>query len=237
MKISLIIPYYESPEMIQKQIETVLDYPEDYEIILIDDCSKRFPLIPEHDRIKYYRIDTDIPWNREGVRNLGATVAQHDMIMQIDTDHIFPKESAEDLLSLQLNKYSWYRFPRYRIGKADETRKKDTIPDDAEFGKIKPHIDSYLCSKLVYWEVGGYNENYSGCLGGGGPFLQRMKQVAGDPILLPNNVRLNVYTRDKIKDASVSDLSRDKTEFKKRRKMYGSKKAENHLRFEWYKLN
>jgi len=223
--------------MIQKQIETVLEYPEDYEIILIDDCSKRFPLLPEHDRIKYYKIGTDIPWNREGVRNLGATVAKNDFIMQIDTDHIFPKESAEDLLSLQLDKYSWYRFPRYRIGKADETRKKDTIPDDAEFGKIKPHIDSYLCSKLVYWEVGGYNENYSGCLGGGGPFLQRMKQVAGEAKLLPANIRLNVYTRDKIKDASVSDLSRDKAEFKKRRKQYGSKKAENCLRFDWYKLN
>ena len=159
------------------------------------------------------------------------------MLIQIDTDHIFPKESAEDLLSLQLSDYSWYRFPRYRIGKADETRKKDQIPDNADFGKIKPHIDSYLCSKLVYWEVGGYNENYSGCLGGGGPFLKRMKEVAGEPILLPENIRLNVYTRDKIKDASVSDLSRDKTEFKKRRKLYGSKKAENPLRFDWCKLN
>ena len=52
-----------------------------------------------------------------------------------------------------------------------------------------------MCSKLVYWEVGGYNENYSGCLGGGGPFLQRMKMVAGEAKLLPNTLLDKFYAQ------------------------------------------
>jgi len=122
------------------------------------------------------------------------------------------------------------------VGFADDTRKKDTIPDDQAYGAIKPHIDSYLCTKNLYWEAGGYNEEYSGCLGGGGPFLKRMAEVSGPAKVLPENIYLEVYTRSVIKDASVWDLSRDKTEFKKRKKIFGHKKSEKCLNFDWHKV-
>lgn len=237
--ITVIIPYYESPLMLQKQLDTVAKYPDQYEIIIVDDCSKQFPaekVISKKNKVKLYRIDTDIPWNREGARNLGATVAANNTIIQIDTDHVLPGHCAENLLHIFLDAKCWYRFPRFRVGAADDTRKKDTIPDSQEYGPIKPHIDSYLCTKKLYWKVGGYNEDYSGCLGGGGPFLKRMGEIAGAPRLLPDDIYLEVYTKHVINDASVRDLSRDKTEFRRRKQLYGTQKGKNPLRFNWHQI-
>jgi len=238
MNITLIIPYYRSPLMIQKHLEVIDAYPPGYRVIIVDDCS------PEpaeecigrgHENLELYRIDTDIPWNREGARNLGAHLADTEWIIHVDTDHILPVDCAISLLEEDLDPSAWYRFSRFRVGKADDTRKKDAIPDDLEYGPVKPHIDSYLCTRDMYWEAGGYNEDYSGCLGGGGPFLKRMKKTCGEPIVF-YDIFLEVYTRDKFPDASVSDLSRDKTEFKNRQRKIGRRKGKNPLRFDWRKI-
>lgn len=237
-KITLIIPYYRAPLMLQKQLDTIKDYPDGFEVIIVDDCSPEpaKDIIPKSYKGQLYRIDTDIPWNREGARNLGALIADTRWIIHIDTDHILRVSCAKRLLETEVNLNHWYRFPRFRVGKADDTRKKDAIPEDQDYGPIKPHIDSYLCTRRLYWKAGGYNEDYSGCLGGGGPFLKRMIVVGGEAGLLPDDVFLEVYTRDVIKDASVWDLSRDKTEFKERKRRLGIKKAKNLLRFEWQRL-
>ena len=244
MNITLIIPYYRAPLMLEKQLEVIRSYPSEYRVIIVDDCSlepaenvlAEYPHI--HGRppgIDLYRIDTDIPWNREGARNLGVHLAETPWIIHIDIDHILNPHSAEALLEKDLHPAKWYRFPRFRVGRSDDTRKKDAIPDDQEYGPVKPHIDSYLCTKALYWDAGGYNEDYSGTLGGGGPFLKRMADVGGDPILL-DDVSLEVYTRSMVPDASVSDLSRDKTEFKRRKRGVGKRKGENPLRFKWRKI-
>lgn len=239
-EITLIIPYYRAPLMLSQHLQVIKNYPEQLRVVLVDDCSPE-PAEEVIDGWKspnfsLYRIDTDLAWNREGARNLGATVAETDWIIQIDTDHLLQHNSAALLLSYPIERYVWYRFPRYRVGKADETRKKDTIPEDQEYGEIKPHIDSYLCTKDMYWKAGGYNEDFVGFLGGGGQFLKMMKLIAGEPELLPNDIYLEVYTRHVIPDASVSDLSRDKMAFKKKRKEIGLVRAKNPLRFKWHKV-
>src|SRR5690606_34720310 len=108
----------------------------------------------------------------------------------------------------------------------DETRRKDAIPDDCEFGRIREHIDSYLVTKEIYWKAGGYDERYSGCLGGGSPFLEQLG-IAAPMKLLPEDVHLHVYTRHVIPDASISTLSRDTSEYKRRRAMIGKVKGKN----------
>jgi len=235
--ITLILPYYRGPLMLQKQLETIKHYSRNIKVIIVDDCSPE-PASSLITKVNFsgqlYRIDTDIPWNREGARNLGAYFADTQWIMHVDTDHTLPYECAEKLLRAPISPDQWYRFPRFRVGKADDTRKKDAIPEDQEYGSIKPHIDSYLCTKKLYWKAGGYNEDYSGSLGGGGPFLKRMIVVGGEAGLLPEDIYLQVWTRDKIPDASVWDLSRDKTEFKEKKKRLGIRKAKNPLRFKWH---
>jgi hypothetical protein len=108
---------------------------------------------------------------------------------------------------------------------------KDELPRSAIYGRIKPHIDSYLCTKSLYWQAGGYSEDFSGCLGGGSPFLAELGLIA-DPVLLPDDIRLEVYTTDVVSDASVRTLSRDTTEYKRRKAaMRGRTKGTRAVRF------
>ena len=208
------------------------------QIIVVDDCSPEpaEEIFELNTPVRLYRIDDDIPWNREGARNLGTTMAETKWIVHVDIDHVLQPQCAWRLYERNFSDNHWYRFKRFRVGKADDTRKKDAIPDDQEYGPIKPHIDSYLCTKEMYWKAGGYNEDYSGCLGGGGQFLKIMKKMIGEAKLLPEDIYLEVFTRDRVLDASISDLSRDKTEFKRRKNLIGLRKAENPLRFKWHQV-
>lgn len=233
--ITLILPYYRAPQMLRLQLDTMADYPLGYRVIVVDDGSPEPAVIEESDRADLYRIHEDIPWNRNGARNLGASVAETDWIMQIDIDHVMPPPAAAALLRCKLDPACWYRFPRYRVGKADDTRKKDDIPDSQEFGKIRPHIDSYVVTREMYWRAGGYNEDFSGCLGGGSPFLKQLGRV-GRLDMLPEDVFLHVYTRSKVADASVSTLSRDRKEYERRCKLFGAQKGQNPIRFTWSRV-
>jgi hypothetical protein len=104
-----------------------------------------------------------------------------------------------------------------------------------EFGKIHPHIDSYLVTGEMYWVAGGYDEDYSGCLGGGSPFLKELSRCAG-PAMAPDNVHLIVWTRSTAEDASDWTLSRDRTEYARRKRekeRKGRARAERPIRFTW----
>jgi hypothetical protein len=236
--LTLIIPYYRNAGMLERQCEEWAKYPEDIRVICVDDASPEpaRPIIEAAGaRCRLYRILEDKPWNREGARNLGSTVAETDWIMHADIDHILPAESARRLVEFVPHSGSWYRFPRFRKGRADETRNKDPLPRDVPFGKVKPHVDSFVCRRDLYWKAGGYDEDFVGCLGGSRPFLEEMKRL-GKLTLLPDSISLHVYTRSEIKDASDWTCSRDGTEFASRlaRKIRnGDMRPKNPLRFAW----
>lgn len=222
-EVTLVVPYYRNCAMLRRQIQEWELYPEGVRIILVDDGSPEAakPIVENtatprlQQRIHLYRIMVDIPWNREEARNLGALQAQTRWIVQIDIDHLLPAASAKNLVQFEAHSNHWYRFPRWRKGKADETRNKDAIGRDVAFGQIHPHIDSYLISKKLYWLVDGYDLLFSGCLGGGSDFLKRLSAIS-EPLLLPASIPLHVYTRSEVKDASDWSLSRDTNEGKRR---------------------
>lgn len=242
-EISVVVPFYRNRDMLACQVRTWRDYPPGLRMIVVDDGSPEPALevvmntasADQLDRIRVYRIGVDIPWNRSGARNLGTTVAETDWILHIDIDHVLPVDAAALLVDAPLSEACWYRFPRYRIGAADETRRKDSLAPDEQYGKIKPHGDSYLVHKHRYWAAGGYNENFSGCLGGGSPFLQQLGAVAQLRMLL-EPIRLHVYTRHVVKDASDLTLSRDTSGYSRRRRQMerdGTLRGANPLRFPW----
>lgn len=224
--------------MLRRQLDVIRAYPSAIYVIVIDDGSPEpaAEVFESDDRADLYRIDVDIPWNRGGARNLGSKLASTEWLVHVDIDHILPAPAAFALHALQPDPKHWYRFPRYRVGKADETRRKDAIRDDVIFGKIKPHMDSYLCTRDLYWKCGGYDEDYSGCLGGGTPFTQMLERRGGPSKLLPEDVMLHVYTRDACPDASVSTLSRDTNEYKRRKLRKGIVKGQNPIRFDWHRV-
>jgi glycosyl transferase family 2 len=253
-RVTLCVPFYRQSQMLAKQLETWTSYDDEtlerFKFIVVDDGSPEpaMNVIGEHgagwmlddtERFQLYRIEKDIPWNRSGARNLASHVCDTDWLVHVDTDHVLPPESAKALLTTEVDPSHWYRFPRWRVGKADETRRKDSIPDDCELGRIHEHIDSYLCTRDLYWSAGGYNESFSGILGGGSPFLAELAKVGGEPKLLPVEIHLHVYTRSVIPDASVFTLDRDTSEYKRRkRELLNAGKLRGHdpLRFPWVQV-
>lgn len=242
--VTLIVPYYRNPMMMELQAMEWSDYPPEFRFVVVDDGSPEpaapiFDGVPYYDRLRVYRIGRDIPWNRGGARNLGTHMAETDWVVHVDIDHLLPSGCARALLSESVDPRSWYRFPRFRHGRADETRRKDDLPDDVEFGEIKPHVDSYLITRKNYWRVGGYDEDYSGCLGGGSPFLKSLERKVGPARQLSQNTFLCVYTRSACEDASDWVLSRDTAEYSRRRKAKESRndtKPKNPLRFPWSRV-
>lgn len=260
--VTLILPYYRNPHMLRRQLEEVTRYPAPVHTVIVDDGSPdpALEIVREYARkgmsgealplvgvslTGVYRIKQDVPWNRGGARNLGARVAQTDWIIQADIDHVLPADVVQDLLAFAPpdDKHA-YRFPRYRVGAADDTRKKDKIKnglDDSEkFGRIHPHVDSYLISRKRYWKVGGYDEDFSGHLGGGNEFLRRLERKTGKIKMLPDPICLHVHTRDSVPDASDLHLSRDP---EPGRKIWADKQRRGQidgpkdwLRFDWERV-
>lgn len=219
-EITLCVPYYRNVGMLRRQIEEWNKYPPGMRIILVDDGSPEpaLPIVEELAseqtlaRLEVYRTGVDIPWAREFCRNLASTRAVTQWLLHIDIDHILPVEHLLEIPQHTVSWGDWFRFRRFRVGKADETRKKDFkkngLPDDADFGEVHPHVDSYLCRRKHYWKVGGYNEKFVGVLGGGNEFLRRAESLY--PLkIFPGNVALHVYTRHAIPDASDQHCSRD----------------------------
>jgi hypothetical protein len=235
---TLIVPYYRQPLMLQLQMTQWRHYPTDVKVILVDDGSPEdAEQYIDHppSQLSLYRITKDIPWNRNGARNLGAHVATTEWIMHVDIDHVMSANvMAELMLWLPAAHDDWYRFRRLRVGMADETRNKDSLPRDAEHGEIKPHIDSYLMKRKAYLDLGGYDERYAGCLGGGGVFLRRATEALGTPHVLA--FPLDVYTRSVVPDSSEHTLSRDTAEYGRRKRAFGHLKPIKPLNFPWHQV-
>lgn len=248
--ITMIVPYYRQPNMLRKQLETWQRYTAEvsaaFNFVIVDDCSPEpaedvFGDAWQPHGVSLYRIDQDVPWNRGMARNLGTHVAETDWILHVDTDHVLGADEAAKLVANGMHcvpKSTWCRFRRFRMGRADETRKKDKIPPDAAYGEIHPHIDSYLCTKEMYWRAGGYNEDFSGVLGGGSPFLREMVKANGEPHVL--KVALDVYTRDAVPDSSEHTLPRSPEAFKRRKqeimRKRGTLRGHDPLRLPWHRV-
>ncbi len=257
--ITMVVPYYRQPKMLRKQLETWASYAPEvravFDFNIVDDGSPEdahtvyrewADSCDESDTVgvAIYRIDKDIPWNRGMARNLGTKFADTKWVLHVDTDHVLPSMMAWQLLqtvrSMVGKTPEWFRFSRRRIGAADETRKKDKVPPDATNVLIHPHIDSYLCTPAAYWRAGGYNEDFSGILGGGTPFLKEMEKANGEPPVL--STELHVYTRHAIPDSSEHTLPRDPEAFKRRKREIMAKRGtlrgdtNNILRLSWHKV-
>jgi glycosyltransferase involved in cell wall biosynthesis len=246
LELTLVVPFYKNCSMLKAQMHEWEEFPGNFRFIVVDDGSPEAALdIVEanasqalRDCLKLYRVKEDISWNRGGARNLGSKVADTDWIIHIDIDHILPADAAFALTKFSPEPRRWYRFPRYRIGAADETRNKDKLPRECEFGAIKPHCDSYMVESERF-DKWFYDEDYSGCLGGGSPFLHNLEAIAGPPLTLPEPIRLHVHTRNSIPDSSDMSLSRDTSEYSRRRKdkeRRGDTVPKNPLRFAWERV-
>ncbi len=235
------MPYYDAPQMLRKQLEYWRMYPawvkESIRIILVDDGSPNYPAIdvlkdgvPGFTSFELYCIQENIPWNHGGARNLAFTAAEEGWVILTDIDHVLPLETMCSLVTMELSPEVVYIPARFRMRGV------------LDWEEINRHSDSFILTKKMFWEVGGFDEDFSGYWNGvSGPFRRALKRKAVFSEV--DCAHFLLHCNDVVEDASVS-LGREGSEYdikkskdsklqKKFSKALHKYKPTNPLRFKW----
>ena len=184
--VSIIIPCYNCEAAISEAIESALDqsYP-NCEVIVVDDGStdNSFVQIQKFEnRIVYIKTENR---GASAARNNGLRHANGEWVQFLDGDDVMAHEKIETQIRLAdihgpraLFTSSWGRFSQ-EIGEAELIREPvsgasaplDWLSDKYMSGKMTP-IHSWLVSKMLIGETGGWNESIS--RNDDGEFFDRM---------------------------------------------------------------
>jgi len=223
--ITLIYPYYDSPEMFKIHQKNWLSYSEEFRnklrIIVVDDCSQRLPakdavILKGEIPFSLYRIKVDVAWNWRSARNIGAYEAEKDSwLFMTDMDLLIPEHTISGLFkrldSGWLSKNNFYTFDRV------------IAPDMRQY---KNHPNTYFFHQDLYRKIGGYDECVSGIYGLDGVFRRRLERGCMGAVHL-KGLKIVFYQRDYVFDASVSTLprkeNRDTEEVQKARQILKSR--------------
>jgi hypothetical protein len=241
--LTLVMPYYENGGMLARQYEGWRKWPKEsrerLKVVLVDDGSQTAPAatvarprgLPA---IEIYRVLEDIPWHQHGARNLGAHVAPDGWLLLTDMDHVLEPEAAASLFERlpSLNPKAIHTLDRIEV----DTRK----PTLDRNGNPKPHPNSFVATRELYWQIGGYDEDLTGVYGTDGFFRQRAFTIGRRAHI---DIPLVRYWRDIIPDASTTTLPRKegrdpghKDRILAEKKARGEADVVNVLKFEWERV-
>ena len=170
--LSIIIPTYNRPKLLLRAVNSALAQTiEDFEVIVVDDCSSEPIDLPKHPRLRIIRL----PENKGGsaARNIGTQAAKGHWINFLDDDdELLPPMAEVALKTLQQSS-----LPQPvgvisgievvdREGKVIQTRIPPTLPRGSHYGleNIAP-TQSFLCKqtliveKEVLLSIGGFDES------------------------------------------------------------------------------
>jgi glycosyltransferase involved in cell wall biosynthesis len=206
--LSLVMPYYRNPGQLALQYDTWTRWPAaakaQFEVVIVDDGSPEPAIAVDRPdglpTLSIYRVLEDRPWHQHAARNLGAHVARGPWLLLTDMDHVLTAEAARALFKRMGRLDPETAYFLHRI---DADTGEPTIGTD---GKSKPHPNSFIMTRDLYWQAGGYDEDYCGIYGTDGLFKKRLFDVAARGFL--KHVPLIRYSRDVIPDASTSTLPR-----------------------------
>lgn len=204
---TLVLPYYENPTMLAKQLDWMEKWPDhlrrEVTVIVVDDGSPTRPALPVvRDwaagrellpfKVRLYRIGVDVRWNWIACRNLAMAEADTEWRLMTDIDHLVPAETGEMICTgKHLKARRIYRFSRV---------------DYPEGTPYKPHPNSWLMTGAMFDKVGGYDERFSGYYGTDGMFRDRCAAAAERVDMLPQ-VLIRV-PREAVPDASTTTYGR-----------------------------
>lgn len=168
MKLSIIIPVLDSHEVLRRQFLHFekIGIPEDTEIIIVDDGSD--PPLEYSGKLPVTILCTNDkrPWTWALARNAGARIAKGEYLLMFDLDHIITRELLD---AARTNDYQKMHFQR-QVGVLLEdgtfTQDRDVLESygfskDAGI-KIGPLPNNFSMRKDIYWELGGYREDFVG---------------------------------------------------------------------------
>lgn len=199
--LTLVLPYYRNPAMLQTQQAAWASYPAELRaqlhVIVVDDGSPKYAAASVYQPIeglasqRLYRIGIDVRWNWIACRNLGMAEAPTAWVLMTDIDHVLPVETLEYILTAPLHPSHVYRFSRV---------------DAPKMTPYKPHPNTWLMTRAMFDAIGGYDERFSGFYGTDGEFRGRVTATARAVVLCPQvMVR---YSRDVVADASTTHYGR-----------------------------
>ena len=175
MKLSIIIPVYNSHRVVRRQIKHFkkMNLPDDIEILFMDDGSDPslrsiFPN-PNLKNFRIYPTGDTRPWTQACAKNFGAEIATGEYIFITDIDHILPRLAIAE---------AHFFATHYRGDKMEFSREfailnnhGDIIQDfetlreygfrrnpKKGFGTYK-HTNTFVMRKSIFWEIGGYPED------------------------------------------------------------------------------
>lgn len=249
-RLTLIYPYFNAPLMLQAQLFNWLVVPEKWKrfltVILVDDCSLEKPALPVIETMgklgfdfRLYRVKDDIMWNQHGARNLGVKEApEGNWLFLSDIDHTLPAHVIVSLMERMLDKNTFYTLKRLTaVRNSPDTVKYELMLDSQS--RPKPHPNTFLVTKNVFWKAGGYDEDYCGCYGGDGPFRKWLDRSAKHIHL--EDAHVVRWSRDLIPDASLQPEIRERYKplYKPRFNAKGggnAPKPKTWVRFQWERL-
>lgn len=203
--LTLVMPFYRNCEMLARQYETWAGWADKrkrrLEVILVDDGSPEpaadVPRPQDLPALRIYRVTEDRPWHQHAARNLGAHVAENGWLLLTDMDHVLTDDAAR----LILKKMDAGHLDHRMIYMLDRVEADTGEPTRNEYGHRKPHPNSFVLTRKLYWKIGGYDEDYCGIYGTDGLFKERAFKIARKGHL---DVPLVRYWRDLVPDASTN---------------------------------
>jgi len=174
VKLSIVIPVLNSHEVVRRQLlhfERIgLNDLDDVEIIFVDDGSdppivvtgcplKRFTLLATHDTR---------PWTWAVARNVGARAAVGEYLVMLDLDHILTRQAIDRCRALTEDRVGFLR--EYGVLDDQGVFTQDPVTlvrygmpaSCAQSGDLHLgyHRNMFCLRRSLYWEIGGYNENF-----------------------------------------------------------------------------
>jgi glycosyltransferase involved in cell wall biosynthesis len=159
MKLSVIIPVYQSHEIVRRQILhwRKIGLLDAAEVIVVDDHSD--PPLDGND-VTIYRTNNALAWTQGLARNLGAEKAQGEYLFMTDIDHIISRESLEDALAFDGNKMIFRRQIAILDKNGDLRQDRETLSAwgyEREGLDASVHGNTFVMHKSVFLELGGYD--------------------------------------------------------------------------------
>lgn len=178
MKLSIIVPIYNSHEIVRRQLLNFsnMGIPDDVEILYMDDSSDP-PLSsgPCNFNLRIIPVNNPALRNPDGMfydgrnalaRNLGAKSADGEFLLMTDIDYIIRKEDIEAGRNLEYDKQSFRR--QFGVIMEDGTVTQDigilrkyglTEKRIKERGvDLPPHPNNFIMRKSTFLDLGGYRK-------------------------------------------------------------------------------
>jgi hypothetical protein len=199
--LTLIMPYYRNPGMLQRQQQQWRSFSDDLKsrlhVIVVDDGSpkQRASKVVEPTGIasfRLYRTLVDVRWNWLFCRNLGVSEATTGWVLMTDIDHLLPEETLRRILDGPLLEKHVYRFNR--------------VDAPHLIANPKHHPNTWLMTRSMFDRIGGYDERFSGYYGTDGEFRDRAEKTSAAIVMLAE-VMIRV-PREVIPDASTTTYGR-----------------------------